>query len=43
MAEFLEVDVLLSVDGDFVKMSAKTKAKVKVMNPVNWLRRFKNG
>jgi len=37
MAEFLEVDVLLSVDGDFVKMSVKTKAKVKVMNPVDWL------
>jgi hypothetical protein len=37
MAEFSDVDVLLLVDDDFIKMSAKTNAKVTVMNPVDWL------
>ena len=37
MAESLDVNVLLSVDDDFIKMSAQINAKVTVMNPVDWL------
>jgi predicted nucleic acid-binding protein len=37
MAECLHVDILLSIDDDFIKMSVKMNAKVIVMNPVDWL------
>ena len=37
MAEYSKVDVLLTVDDKFIKLSTKANAGVKIINPVNWL------
>ena len=35
-AEYRKVDVLLTVDKDFVKHSKKIKSTLRVENPINW-------
>jgi len=37
MAEYSKADILLTVDDKFIHLSSKTDAKVKIMNPVNWI------
>ena len=37
MAEYSKADILLTVDDKFIQLSTKTDAKVKIMNPVNWI------
>ena len=37
MAEYSKADILLTVDDKFIQLSTKTNAKVKIMNPVNWI------
>jgi predicted nucleic acid-binding protein len=35
-AEYKNVDVLLTVDKDFIKYSRKTNSSLRVENPINW-------
>ena len=37
MAEYSKADILLTVDDKFIQLSTRTDAKVKIMNPVNWI------
>jgi len=37
IAEHSKADILLTVDDKFIRLSGKTNAKIKVMNPVKWL------
>jgi len=37
MAEYAKADIFLTVDDKFIQLSTKTNAKVKIMNPVNWI------
>jgi len=36
-AEYANVNTLLSVDSDFIKLSKMTNTKISVRNPVDWL------
>ena len=43
-AEYMNADVLLTVDDNFIRASYKAGAKIKAENPVNWLMEvMKNG
>ena len=37
MAEHSRADIFLTVDEKFIQLSTRTNAKVKIMNPVNWI------